>query len=185
MQFYFRTDLRDLKRFEDAVVKLGSGEIAKITLYTLRDVGNKAFTEVKHMTMQQLGLRVGDAGGAWRVERPYVGHLFYTIEGSGKFFGLEYFGAHATRRFMGRGKLAGGGVTAAPWNKARLFPKAFFAGDQVFKRVGPDRHDIKKMFGGAVPREMERDEVPKIARHYAEEVFPEAFFRKVEQFLPR
>jgi hypothetical protein len=170
-----KADLRALNIFDRAVQLLGRKEAEKIGRFSLNQVGDKLRTKVKRQTAKQLGLPYGKTEGAWKIDRAHGAHLVYAITGSGKYYGLEDFKPRQFKK----------GARAKPWNIARTFPGSFMLpSGKVYVRLSIARGPLGKLMGGSVPREMERDDVPKLAQDAMHRELPAVLDRKLAQFLP-
>lgn len=171
-------DLRSAMLMADATRRMGGGQVRRIAVMAMNQIGNKMNTQVKRQTVKQLGVSYAQAGGGWNVIPANAGNLSFTIEGSGRYMGVGEFGA---RQFQY-------GVRARPWGKSRTFKGAFMQGGAVLTRVGKARYPIKTLWAGSIPREMERTDgdsiVPEIAKRFMEQEFPQRLDDKLRQFMP-
>ncbi len=117
----------------------------------LNHTGDKTRTQVARALARQTGAKYGVIRGALASFRAGAGGLVYKIVAKGAFMSLKEFGARQTRS----------GVSAAPWNKRRIFPHTFIVatlGGHVFERTSKERFPIRKLWGPAIPREMVKDQ---------------------------
>ncbi|NEW96630.1 hypothetical protein [Rhodopseudomonas sp. BR0G17] len=124
----------------------------------IRRTGDMAKTRVVRALVAQTGLKRKVIVKAVKAK---PGAMTYTLKTRGGNVSLKYFGARETRR----------GVSAAPWNRRRVFGGAFIKGGrfpnrvalglngQVFARVGKSRLPIARQRSGLyIPTEMIKGE---------------------------
>ncbi|KRQ99257.1 hypothetical protein [Bradyrhizobium valentinum] len=169
-----KLDLANMRAFQRAAQELGMGKARKIVAWSMNQVGNKLYTRVKRQTTKQLGVPYADAGASWEVERANPGRLQYAITATGKYYPLSKF---KPRQFSF-------GVRAKPWNRVQRFKGAFMVGSDVYVRTSKERGPLRKLMGGSIPREMERDAVPFIADAAMDQELPQVIETKLGQFLP-
>jgi hypothetical protein len=149
-----RIDTADIVRRE-LVYQAGPKRMQQIISRVLNHVGGTARTKVKSTLAKQMGLPAGPVDARLITKRAYPGHQSFEITAAGRPIPLAEFDARQTRR----------GVSARPWGQRRVFPGTFIVqslGGQVFRRAGRPRLPIVKLWGPSLPREMLRDEVPKV-----------------------
>lgn len=161
-------DRRDLDRFGNSLTALGAGDGRKAMVRALNHQGAKALTQVKRALVRQTGIPFGMVTKGLRQKKAYAGSasgngaiLEHVIVGTGKPLPLKYFKPRQTRQ----------GVSAAPWNKRRIFPGTFNTGGSflkgrkpimsghVFSREGRGRLPLDKKFGPGIAPELVRDQV--------------------------
>lgn len=161
-------DRRDLDRYGNSLTALAAGDGRKAMVRALNHQGAKAFTQVKRTMVRQTGIPYGLITKGLRQKKAYAGSgsgngaiLEHTIIGTGKPLSLKYFKARQTEA----------GVSAAPWNKRRIFGGTFntggsflkgrkvIAGGHVFSRVGRGRLPLDKKFGPGIAPELVKDQV--------------------------
>jgi len=172
--FEITLDLANLDMFQRAAVELGQGKARQLAAWTLNQVGGKLTTAVKRQTAKQLGVPYSDAPASWVIDKAWSGMLQYKITATGKYYSLAHF--HPSQFSYG--------VRAKPWGKSQRFAHAFMLGSEVYARTTAARGPLKKLMGGSIPREMERDAVPFLADAAMDNELPEAMERKLAQFLP-
>ena len=159
-----RIDTVDIVR-RTAAYQQGPKRMQQIISRVLNHVGGTARTRVKSALAKQMGLPAGTVDARLITKRAHPGHQSFEISAAGRPIPLAEFDARQTRR----------GVSARPWGQRRVFPGTFIVeklGGQVFRRAGRARLPIVKLWGPSIPREMLRDEVPKV------------FFEEVRTKLP-
>lgn len=147
-----KVDARELVKLEEAFRRIGN-QAPHAIRRALNHTGDKTTTQVKRALAKQTGAKYGAIGKALRVERANYGSLAYVIHASGGAMSLKEFGPNQTAR----------GVSAAPWNKRRVFPHTFGPriaklGGHVYVRTSPKRFPIKKLWGPIIPNEMVKDQ---------------------------
>lgn len=118
--------------------------------------GAKARTQMRRVLVKQTGLKARTINRAVKSRNAFNGSAF-TIYSRGGNIRLKFFSARETRA----------GVSAAPWNKRRVYPGTFMKGGrfpnrvdlgkggQVFARKGRRRLPIEvKRSGLFIPEEM-------------------------------
>lgn len=159
-----RIDTVDLLR-RGLVYQAGPKRIQQVISRVLNHVGGTARTKVKSALAKQMGLPAGTVDARLITKRAYPGNQSFEITAAGRPIPLADFDARQTRR----------GVSARPWGNRRVFPGTFIVetlGGQVFRRAGRARLPIVKLWGPSIPREMLRDEAPRV------------FFQEVRTKLP-
>jgi len=157
-----------------AAAEMGRGQMLKVCAWSLNQVGDKLRTQVKRQTAKQLGIPYSKTEASWKIDRANPGRLEYKITGTGKTYGLEQFGA---RQFSY-------GVRARPWGRAQKFAHAFMRKALVYVRTTAEQYPLHRMWGGSVPREMERDSVPYVAAQGMDKELPDVIDKKLTQFMP-
>lgn len=142
-----------IMRLADATAALGDRRNAYTAFRRgLNKAGQMAYTQVKREVAKQIGAsqaKVVRYGGLKRI--PATGQLLETrIIARGGHIPLNDFKARQTRS----------GVSAAPWARRVVFGGTFIVGSiggNVFKRIGPSRLPIEKLWGPSVPKEVVKD----------------------------
>lgn len=176
-----------LERWEAGFARLSAGQARLVLIRALNRAGDSADSRVRTALSRQMGVKRLNVRKALKRRRAGGGVLEYNITGTGKHFSL--IDAKGVKRGWMRKTVENHAVrlqrvSAAAWNAPKPYPGAFMASGaagtvagagatQIFARTGDKRFPLKKLWGPSVPREMERDEVPK------------AFDRTVEEVLPR
>lgn len=159
-----RIDTGDIVR-RAVIYRQGPKRMQQIISRVLNHVGGTARTKVKSALAKQMGLPAGTVDSRLITKRAYPGHQSFEITAAGRPIPLADFDARQTRH----------GVSARPWGQRRVFSGTFIVqslGGQVFRRAGGARLPIVKLWGPSIPREMLRDEVPRV------------FFEEVHTKLP-
>jgi hypothetical protein len=129
---------RDLERRVGAAGK----NAPKALMRAINHTGKKAKTKMVRALADQTGLPLKTTRKALREKTAGVGGA-YTIESKGGNIRLKFFKAKETRA----------GVSAAPWNKRRVYPSTFMRGGRF-----PKRKDLG--MGGAVLQRTGRGRTP-------------------------
>lgn len=155
-------DPSGLRRFDNALERLGGSLGKKVVVRALNHQGAKAYTQVKRTLGRQMGVKYGVVNKAVKERRAFAGttdgfgaKFEYRIIGTGEPLSLKHFGARQVKS----------GVSAAPWGKRRIFEKAFNTGGafpgrkpvfggHVFVRAGSKRFPIRKLYGPGVADEI-------------------------------
>lgn len=140
-----------LTRFGNQLAALGDGQARVIMSRSLNHEGEKGRTQVKRALVRQTGIKYGLIDKAMKTIYSTPASLTYTLEARGEETNLNLFGAKQGKR----------GVSAAPWNRRRVFPHTFMVdryGGKVFVRTGKARFPIKPLFGPNIAREIVKDE---------------------------
>ncbi|MDP2358652.1 MAG: hypothetical protein Q8M31_21715 [Beijerinckiaceae bacterium] len=147
-----------MARFGNQLTALGAGKANLALRRAMNHTGAKAKTQVSRALTTQTGLPRKTIVRAVRVLNASVANLSFALETKGGDISLKYFKARETRQ----------GVSAAPWNKRKVYPSTFTKGGRfpkrkalrkgkghVFARAGAGRLPIKKQKSGLyIPREM-------------------------------
>lgn len=123
----------------------------------LNHTGAKAKTQVVRKLTDQTGLQRKTIVKAVRESKAFGAGLRYELSSKGGNVSLKFFKARETRK----------GVSAAPWNRRRVYPSTFMKGGKfpkrvplpfgghVFARAGSSRLPINKQKSGLyIPKEM-------------------------------
>lgn len=143
-------DTTAFKRLASKLAGVGKN-IAPALSRALNHTGDKARTRVVRALVKQTGAKYGVVRKVLTTRLASSGMLSYRIIGAGGYMSLKEFGARQTRK----------GVSAAPWNRRRVFPHTFIVGSlggHVFERKGKSRLPIRKLWGPAIPKEMLKDQ---------------------------
>lgn len=146
----FQIDTKSIERLTARLVAAGRG-IRPALARAINHTGDKARTQVARTLVKQTGAKYAAVRKAMHTMPASAVGLLYQIVSRGGFMSLKEFGARQTSQ----------GVSAAPWNKRRVFPHTFIVtslGGHVFERKGASRLPIRKLWGPAIPREMLKDQ---------------------------
>lgn len=174
-----RLDTREIAHLGDALRRADGNLPGKIVARALKHSGDKARTAVRKALVAQTGLRYGV------MTRAIKGRMeggAYVIRVKGGDVRLKYFKPRETRR----------GVTAAPWNKRRLYPSSFMKAGWWPKRVVKSNWNghVFKRTGGKTKTGMDQFEVQRSGLFIPQEMVAgasrSAFFRVAEsELMPR
>lgn len=115
-------DFSDTKKISNALKAAGS-KIDLILVRAANHTGDKARTQMRKVLVGQTGLKRKTISKAVKSKKAF-GPGLYTIHSKGGNVRLQFFKPRETRK----------GVTAAPWNKRRVYPGTFMKGGQFPKR---------------------------------------------------
>ncbi|MEW6258117.1 MAG: phage tail protein [Pseudomonadota bacterium] len=194
MRLLVRGDGR-LDRWEAGFSRLSAGQARLVLIRALNRAGDSADSRVRTALSRQMGVKRLNVRKALRHRRAGGGVLEYNITGTGKYFSLiDAKGVKRgwIRKTIGDRSVRLQRVAAAAWNAPKAYPGAFMASGaagavagagatHIFARTSDQRFPLKKLWGPSVPREMERDEVPKTFDRTVEEVLP----RRIDHELGR
>jgi Prophage minor tail protein Z (GPZ) len=154
-------DIEGLKRFDNILKSLGD-DMPKVAARAINRTGDMARTQVVRALARQTGLRQKVVRTIVRrypaMQNKGKSGLVYELRARGYDISLKHFKPRETRR----------GVTAAPFNKRRLYPRSFLMGGafpdkrhglvndgHVMIRTGKARDDLKRVRSGVrIPDEM-------------------------------
>ena len=153
----------DISRIEGLIREAGLKAPYAIAK-ALDAVGNKTKTQLKRAVAKQAGVKAGRVEAALSVRQAMgSGQGTFTIVARDVTLSLKEFGARQTRA----------GVSAAPWNKRRVFPHTFIGPNgHVFVREGKARLPIKKLWGPNIPKEMVKDQSEQTFYAYTAQALP-------------
>jgi hypothetical protein len=134
-----------------------AGKNAPLALIrAVNHTGDKARTQMRRVLVDQTGLTMKTIRNAVKSKRALNGGA-YEIKARGGDVSLMFFKARETRK----------GVSAAPWNKRQVYPRAFMkgghfpnrsgivAGGAVVRRAGKGRYPLHGVKSGLfIPTEM-------------------------------
>jgi hypothetical protein len=116
-------DFSDTKKISNALKAAGT-KIHLIMARAVNHTGAKARTAMIKALVPQTGLKRRTMDKALKATKAFNGSNF-EINAKGGNVRLKFFGARETRK----------GVSAAPWNKRRVYPSSFMKGGRFPKRV--------------------------------------------------
>jgi hypothetical protein len=139
-------DLRSLmKQLADKRVELAMARAVK-------RVGDQAHGRIVKVLAKQVGTTPRAVKKYVIKEPPAPGRrIVYRIRAKSPTMSLKEFNPRAVA----------GGVSAGPWGKRRVFPRAFISaskGGHVFVRTGKKRLPVRKIWGPSVAKEMVKDQ---------------------------
>ena len=126
---------------------LDGREVRTVVRRTFAHEGRKGRTAVKRSLVAQTGLKSARVHKTLTIRAT---DSEFRITGRDGFTSLTEFGARKTKA----------GVVASPWGRRTTFKGTFLAygGSNVFRREGPERGPLERLYGPAIPIEMLRDE---------------------------
>jgi hypothetical protein len=147
----FKVDASQINVLAGVFNDLGVIDYSKALVRAINRTGDGAYTVAIRKLVEVVGVRSGEVRKDVK-KKPAKpgGDPTFRIVAVGEAFSLKRFGPRQSRE----------GVTASPWHEKRLFPHTFIGpGGHVYKRVGPSRLPIIKLWGPIIPRELMRDKV--------------------------
>lgn len=143
----------DTKAFEQLATRLAAAgkNIRPALARAINHTGDKARTQVARALVKQTGAKYRAIREAMTSRMASAGTLVYRIVSRGAYMSLKEFDPRQTSK----------GVSAAPWNKRRVFAHTFIVpslGGHVFERTGRGRLPIRKLWGPAIPKEMLKEQ---------------------------
>lgn len=136
-------DFRPVLKISNALKAAGK-QVPLILNRAINHTGDKARNQMRTVLVGQTGLKRKTLVKAVKSRKAF-GAGAYTIYAKGGDVRLKYFGARETRA----------GVSAAPWNKRRVFGGTFIKGGRFPKRVALSMggHVFKRAGSGRLPIE--------------------------------
>jgi hypothetical protein len=136
-------------RYGDQLVALGEGQARTALSRALNHEGNKGRTRVKRALVKQTGIQYGAVDKAVATVRATPVTLTYMLRARGDETNIAWFGG------VQRSK----GVSAAPWNKRRIFARSFILPrfGRAFIRTLKKRLPIRSLYGPNLARELVRE----------------------------
>jgi len=149
MQIVINARDQVLARYGNQLAVLGDGQARKALSRALNHEGDKGRTQVKRALVKQTGIKYGSVDKAMATIRSTPATLTYRLKARGDETNIAWFGG------VQRGK----GVSAAPWNKRRIFRHAFIVPKfgRAFIRTSKKRLPIRWLYGPNLARELVKD----------------------------
>jgi hypothetical protein len=138
-----------LVRYGNALAMLGEGQARTALSRALNHEGDKGRTQVKRALAKQTGIKYGAIEKAMATIRATSATLTYRLKARGDETNIAWFGGVRRRK----------GVSAAPWNKWRIFRHAFIVPrfGRAFIRTSKSRLPIRPLYGPNLARELVKD----------------------------
>jgi hypothetical protein len=149
MQLIINARDQVLARYGNQLAVLGDGQARTAMSRALNHEGDKGRTQVKRALVNQTGIKYGAVDKAMATIRSMPGTLTYTLKARGDETNIAWFGG------VQRGK----GVSAAPWNKRRIFAHSFIVPKfgRAYIRTSRSRLPIRGLYGPNLARELVKD----------------------------
>lgn len=149
MQLVINARDQVLARYGNRLAALGDGQARIAMSRALNHEGDKGRTQVKRALVKQTGIKYGAVDKAMATIRSTSATLTYRLKARGDETNIAWFGG------VQRGK----GVSAAPWNKRRMFRHAFIVQrfGRAFIRSSKKRLPIRWLYGPNLARELVKD----------------------------
>jgi hypothetical protein len=138
-----------LARYGNQLSALGEGQARTALSRALNHEGDKGRTQVKRTLVKQTGIKYGAINKAVATVRSTPATLTYTLKARGDETNIAWFGGVQRRK----------GVSAAPWNKRRIFARSFIVPrfGRAFIRTSKSRLPIRPLYGPNLARELVKD----------------------------
>jgi hypothetical protein len=138
-----------LARYGNQLAALGDKQARTAMSRALNHECDKGRTQVKRTLVKQTGIKYGAIDKAMATIHSTSATLTYRLKARGGETNIAWFGG------VQRGK----GVSAAPWNKRRIFAHSFIVPrfGRVFLRRSKQRLPIRGVYGPNVARELVKD----------------------------
>jgi hypothetical protein len=138
-----------LARYGNALAALGERQARTALSRALNHEGDKGRTQVKRALVKQTGIKYGAVDKAMATVRSTPATLTYTLKARGDETNIAWFGGLQRRK----------GVSAAPWNKRRIFARSFIVPrfGRAFIRTSKKRLPIRPLYGPNLARELVKD----------------------------
>ncbi|MGJ4927486.1 hypothetical protein ACQR1K_10095 [Bradyrhizobium sp. HKCCYLRH3095] len=138
-----------LAKFGNQLAALGGGQARAAMSRALNHEGDKGRTQVKRALSKQTGIKYGAIDKAVATIRSMPATLTYRLKARGEETNIAWFGG------IQRVK----GVSAAPWNKRRVFKHTFIISrfSRAFVRTSKQRLPIRWLYGPNIGRELVKD----------------------------
>ena len=138
-----------LARYGNQLGALSEGQVRTALSRSLNHEGDKGRTQVKRALVKQTGIKYGAVDKAIVTVRSTPATLTYTLKAGGDETNIASFGGVQRRK----------GVSAAPWNKRRIFARSFIVPrfGRAFIRTSKNRLPIRPLYGPNLARELVKD----------------------------
>jgi hypothetical protein len=138
-----------LAKYGNQLAALGDRNARTAMSRALNHEGNKGRTQVKRALVKQTGIKYGAVDKAMTTIRSMPTTLTYTLKAKGEETNIAWFSG------VQRGK----GVSAAPWNKRRIFAHSFIVPrfGRAYIRTSKSRLPIRGLYGPNLARELVKD----------------------------
>ena len=148
MQLIISVQDHELARYGNALTALGEGETRTALARALNHEGDGR-TQVKRTLVKQTGIKYGAVDRAIATIRATPATLTYTLKARGDETNIAWFGGVQRRK----------GVSAAPWNKRRIFARSFIVPrfGRAFIRTSKNRLPVRPVYGPNLARELVKD----------------------------
>ena len=149
MQLIISTRDQVLTRYGNQLAALGEGQARAALSRALNHEGDKGRTQVKRVLVKQTGIKYSAVNKAMATVRSTPATLTYTLKARGDETNIAWFGGVQRRK----------GVSAAPWNKRRIFARSFIVPrfGRAFIRTSKKRLPIRPLYGPNLARELVKD----------------------------
>ena len=138
-----------LAKYGNQLAALGGGQARIAMSRALNHEGDKGRTQVKRALVKQTGIKYGAVDKAMATIRATPATLTYRLKARGNETNIAWFGGAQRQK----------GVSAAPWNKRRIFAHSFIVPKfgRAFIRTSKKRLPIRWLYGPNLARELVKD----------------------------
>ena len=149
MQLIISTRDQVLTRYGNQLAALGEGQARAALSRALNHEGDKGRTQVKRVLVKQTGIKYSAVNKAMATVRSTPATLTYTLKARGDETNIAWF--NGVQRCKG--------VSAAPWNKRRIFARSFIVPrfGHAFIRTSKKRLPMRQLYGPNLARELVKD----------------------------
>jgi hypothetical protein len=149
MQLVINAKDQVLARYGNRLAALGDGQARRVMSRALNHEGDKGRTQVKRALVRQTGIKYGAVDKAMATIRATPATLTYRLKARGNETNIVWFGGAQRQK----------GVSAAPWNKRRIFAHSFIVPKfgRAFIRTSKKRLPIRWVYGPNLARELVKD----------------------------
>jgi hypothetical protein len=149
MQLVINAKDQVLAKYGNQLAALGSGQARLAMSRALNHEGDKGRTQVKRALVKQTGIKYGAVDKAMATIRATPATLTYRLKARGNETNIAWFGGAQRQK----------GVSAAPWNKRRIFAHSFIVPKfgRAFIRTSKKRLPIRWLYGPNLARELVKD----------------------------
>ena len=149
MQLIINAKDQALAKYGNQLAALGNGQARIAMSRALNHEGGKGRTQVKRALVKQTGIKYGAVDKAIATIRATPATLTYRLKARGSETNIAWFGGAQRQK----------GVSAAPWNKRRIFAHSFIVPrfGRAFVRTSKKRLPIRWLYGPNLARELVKD----------------------------
>lgn len=149
MQLVINAKDHVLARYSNQLAALGNSQAHIAMSRALNHEGEKGRTQVKRALVKQTGIKYGAVDKSMTTIRSTPATLTYRLKARGDETNIAWFGGVQRQK----------GVSAAPWNKRRIFAHSFIIPrfGRAFIRTSKKRLPIRWLYGPNLARELVKD----------------------------
>jgi hypothetical protein len=149
MQLVLNLKDQVLTKYGNQLAALGGRQARVAMSRALNHEGDKGRTQVKRALVKQTGIKYGAIDKAMATICSTPATLTYRLKARGEETNIAWFGGAQRQK----------GVSAAPWNKRRIFAHSFIVPrfGRAFIRTSKKRMPIRWLYGPNLARELIKD----------------------------